>query len=199
LDACHPTQRTDLEAELQLIRQTTQAGIHSSRRSANDTTWALWEDFCVGLFIDPELVGIDDPIPLLQLFGQRYRQGIIAPSGIAVRSQTMEGALRAVGQAFSTLGGLDPRLTANGKLDIRLSRQLSAYKKEDPPPHRVKPIPLPIIGYAADMCRLANRPMPMHWQICLSLVFTSYFAPENMPTLSDDPQSLPSSIPSHPR
>jgi len=63
-----------------------------------------------------------------------------------------------MGQAFSTLGSLDPRLTANGKLDIRLSRQLSAYKKEDPPPHCVKPIPLPIIGYAADMCRLANTP-----------------------------------------
>jgi len=158
LDACHPTQRPDIEAELQLIRQTTQAGIHSSRRSANDTTWALWEDFCVGLYIDPELVGIEDPIPLFQLFGQRYRHGIIAPSGSAVRSRTVEGALRAVGQAFSTLGSLDPRLTANGKLDIRLSRQLSAYKKEDPPPHRVKPIPLPIIGYAADMCRLANTP-----------------------------------------
>jgi len=53
---------------------------------------------------------------------------------------------------------VDPRLTTSGKLDIRLSRQLSAYKKEDPPPHRVKPIPLPIIGYAADMCRLANTP-----------------------------------------
>jgi hypothetical protein len=103
-------------------------------------------------------VDIDDPIPLLQLFAQRYRRGIIAPSGTAVRSRTVEGALRAVGQAFSTLGCVDPRLTTSGKLDIRLSRQLSAYKKEDPPPHRVKPIPLPIIGYAADMCRLANTP-----------------------------------------
>jgi hypothetical protein len=103
-------------------------------------------------------VGIDDPIPLLQLFAQRYRHGIIAPSGSAVRSRTVEGALRAVGQAFSTLGCPDPRLTVGGKLDLRLSRQLSAYKKQDPPPHWVKPIPLPVIGYAADMCRLAHTP-----------------------------------------
>jgi hypothetical protein len=104
------------------------------------------------------LVDIDDPIPLLQLFAQHYQCGIIAPSGAAVRSRTVEGALCVVGQAFSTLGCVDPRLTPSGKLDIRLSRQLSAYKKEDPPPHPVKPIPLPIIGYAADMCRLANTP-----------------------------------------
>jgi hypothetical protein len=158
LDACHPSQRASLQLEFQLIRETTQAGITRSRQNGNDNTWTLWESFCVDLYIDPELVGIDDPIPLLQLFTQQYRRGIIAPSGSAVRSRTVEGALRAVGQAFSTLGCPDPRLTVGGKLDLRLSRQLSAYKKQDPPPHRVKPIALPVIGYAADMCRLAHTP-----------------------------------------
>ncbi len=68
----------------------------------------------------------------------------------------MEGALRAVGQAFSALGFPDPRLTPNGKLDFRLLRQLAAYTKQDPPPQRVKPIPLAIIGYTAVFCCLAN-------------------------------------------
>jgi hypothetical protein len=45
-----------------------------------------------------------------------------------------------------------------GKLDFRLSRQLAAYKKEDPPPHRVKPIPFALLAHAAEMCGRANTP-----------------------------------------
>jgi hypothetical protein len=57
-----------------------------------------------------------------------------------------------MGQAFASLGSLDPRLTSSGKLDLRLSRQLSAYKKQDPPPTRVKPIPFPILAQTANLC-----------------------------------------------
>jgi len=63
----------------------------------------------------------------------------------------VEGAFRSVGQALATLGSLDPRLQPSGKLDLRLSRQLSAYKKEDPPLARVKPIPFPIIAHTAQL------------------------------------------------
>jgi hypothetical protein len=59
---------------------------------------------------------------------------------------------------FATLGSIDPRLQASGWLDHRLSRQLSAYKKQDPPPTRVKPIPFPIIAQTANLCHLANTP-----------------------------------------
>jgi hypothetical protein len=61
-----------------------------------------------------------------------------------------------VGQTFSTLGQSDPRLLPLGKLDLRLSRQLSAYKKEDPPPTCVKPIPFPILADAITFCYRAN-------------------------------------------
>jgi hypothetical protein len=63
-----------------------------------------------------------------------------------------------MGQTFSTLGCPDPRLQPSGKLDFRLSRQLSSYSKTDPPPARVKPVPLPIITHAAHLCYLANTP-----------------------------------------
>jgi hypothetical protein len=63
-----------------------------------------------------------------------------------------------VGQAFTSLGQPDPRLLPSGKLDLRLSCQLTAYKKEDPPPTRVKPVPFPIIAQAVAMCRRANTP-----------------------------------------
>jgi hypothetical protein len=70
----------------------------------------------------------------------------------------VEGALRAVGQTLAALGCPDPRLLPSGKLDLRLSRQLKAYAKKDPPPARVKPIPLPIIAQAAHLCYMVNHP-----------------------------------------
>jgi hypothetical protein len=132
-------------------------GIASSRSTAINNTWTIWQSFCSALNQDPYL-NTDDPIPLLRLFARRYRLGTIAPSGAPVRSRTVEGALRAYGQTLATLGCNDPRLLPSGKLDLRLSRQHKAYSKQDPPPRRVKPIPLPIIAHAAHLCYLANHP-----------------------------------------
>ncbi len=156
LAACPPGQHARLTHDFQLIHQTVAAGIHASKRTANETTWGIWEDFCVCLHIDPELIIVTDPRPLLQLFALRYRTRALAPSGSPVHSQTVEGVLRAVVQAFSALGCPNPRLTPNGKFDFRLSCQLTAYTKPDPPPQPVKPIPLAVIGYTADFCCLAN-------------------------------------------
>jgi hypothetical protein len=57
----------------------------------------------------------------------------------------VENALQAVGQTFASLGFPDPRLQPSGKLDLRIHRQLQAYSKQDPPPHRVKPVSLQIL------------------------------------------------------
>ena len=43
----------------------------------------------------------------------------------------------------------DPRLNQFGVIDFRLSRQLNAYQREDPPPDHVKPIPFQVILYLA--------------------------------------------------
>jgi hypothetical protein len=131
-------------------------GIAHSRQNSIGTTWDIWEGFCAQLHCDPYLECIDDPIPLLQIFAHRYRIGTVAPSGALVRSRTVEGALHAVGQMLASLGSADPRFTTNGKLDLRLTRQLAAYKKQDPPPTRVKPILLPILAQTAALCRHTN-------------------------------------------
>jgi hypothetical protein len=120
--------------------------------------WDIWETFCISLPCDTYLEHLPDPIPILQLFTHRYRNGTLAPSNTQVRSLTVEDALQAIGQAFTTLGKKDPRLQPLGKLDFRLSRQLSAYKKQDPPPTRVKPIPFPMIAQTVDLCCAANTP-----------------------------------------
>ncbi len=158
LEACDPDGSLNLTDELRTIKAHAAYGISANRAGADATTWDIWTDFCISLHCDPYLSTIDDPIPLLQIFADRYRMGTLAPSRTAVRSRTVEGALRAVGQTFASLGSPDPRLLPSGKLDLRLSRQLSAYSKRDPPPHRVKPVPLPIITHAAQQCLRANLP-----------------------------------------
>lgn len=95
--------------------------------------------------MDPSLQEHADPIPFLQVFALRYRNGTIAPRGKAVRARTVEDALRSVGQTRALMGSSDLRLNSTGKIDFRLQRQISCYKKQDPPPNRVKPIPVPIL------------------------------------------------------
>jgi hypothetical protein len=57
----------------------------------------------------------------------------------------VEDDIRAVGQVFARLGAPDPRKDAHGGIDFLIQRQIKAYKKDDDPPRRVKPIPIPII------------------------------------------------------
>ena len=47
-----------------------------------------------------------------------------------------------MGQAFSALGAPDPRESAPSRIDFRLQRQLRGYKRTDPAPARVRPIPM---------------------------------------------------------
>jgi hypothetical protein len=81
---------------------------------------------------------------VLQLFGEIYRYGCLAPRK-HVKSRTVEDGIRAVGQAHARLGSLDPRKDARGGIYLRIQHQIKAYKKDDAPPLRVKPVPIIII------------------------------------------------------
>lgn len=102
----------------------------------------------------------------------------------------MEDAVRAVGQTLASLGRLDPRLQPSGKLDLRLRRQLKAYSRIDPPPHRVKPIPLPIITHAAQLCKLANTPQSNTIADMLILGFYFLLRPGEY-ACTDNPDATP--------
>jgi hypothetical protein len=65
-----------------------------------------------------------DPVPILQIFGARYRDGRIAPSKKLVRAGSVDDALRAVGQTFARMGSKDIRKDSLGNIDFRLQRQL---------------------------------------------------------------------------
>jgi hypothetical protein len=93
------------------------------------------------------LLDVANPIPYLQVFAERYRNGTLAPSNQPTKSRTVEAALRSVAQTISLLGAPDPRLTPQGKMHYRLQQQLKGYSKLDTPPSRVKPIPFQIINH----------------------------------------------------
>jgi hypothetical protein len=112
-----------------------------------DNHWTRWDAFCMAHNIDPYLKTWADPVPILQVFGERYRDGRLAPLKNPVKARTVEDALRAVGQAHARLGAPDPRRDTFGGIDFRIQRQIKSYHKVDDPPRRVKPIPITIIVY----------------------------------------------------
>ena len=107
--------------------------------------WDQWLTFCAELGIDPFLQAFEDKIPVLQVFIHRVRSGELAANGSKIRSRSVEDYLRAVAQTFLAMGTKDPRLNAAHKTDFRIARTWAAWKKEDPPANRVKPIPISVI------------------------------------------------------
>jgi hypothetical protein len=136
VETCAPHSRACAVDDFRAIAQDVSLALCRSRQGGHRTAIDVWESFCASIGIDPTLSPYSDPIPAIQLFAHRYRTGVIAPGGAQVRGKTVGDAVRAVGQAFSSLGLPDPRLTSTGALDLRLSRQLSSYNKHDPPQPR---------------------------------------------------------------
>ena len=132
--------RTSFLADLRAAQHAVSFGVTASRSSAADTHWQQWAHYCAQLAVDPLLQNEPDPVVLLQVYLHRYRTGVLAPSGRQVKARTAENALRSVGQTFSAMGSPDPRLASSGDMDFRITRQISYYKKQDPPPDRVKPV-----------------------------------------------------------
>jgi hypothetical protein len=131
-------------------------GLSPGNTSAQSSIWRIWEHFCSTLRQDPYLQSNPDPVPLLQLFARLYRTGDLAPKQHKVSAKTVGKAVRAIGQTLAALGLPDARLTTKGTMDIRLTRQLAAYAKDDPPPQRVKPVPISILRLAAEFRLMAD-------------------------------------------
>lgn len=139
--------RDEFRSDLGLVEKTFSAGVTLKRARAQENHWERWAEFCHGHNLDPFLRDCVDPIPILQTFGQRYQDGRLAPSQRAVASRTVEDALRAIGQKYTSVGSTDPRKNCFGEIDFRVRRQLKSYAKADGPPIRVKPVPVTIVLY----------------------------------------------------
>ena len=103
------------------------------------------QDFCDWLTIAPDISGVSNPIPFLQMFANCVRVGALAANGSGVNKRTMEGYLRNLMQIFSGIGPKDPHLDVLVKIDFKLSQKLRVYAHSDPPPDRYHPIPISLM------------------------------------------------------
>lgn len=123
------------------------AGIVPARARSRDASWLLWESYCAEHQIDPFLTDVVDTLPVIQVFAERYRSGAIAPNKKPVKSRTVETALRAISQTFTSMGSPDPCLNSFGTRHYVLQQQLRGYARADPSAIRVQPIPFPLVTH----------------------------------------------------
>ena len=166
-------QQHDFCRDLRTAQEVATAGIVPSRSAASTQHWNRWSEFCHALHVDPYLTDIQDPIALLQVYGQRYRTGVLAPHGRPVRSRTVEDSWRAIGQTLAMLGSPDPRQNQHGDIDFRLQRQLRGYARTDAPPNRVKPVPIEVIRHLLAVAFQQHDPpaQAIADMICLAYFF----------------------------
>jgi hypothetical protein len=148
--------------DLRLATQAVRSRVVPDRVASQNRHWKLWSTFCLQHRIDPTLQGSStgfDAVPFLQVFAQRYRSGTIAPSCRPVRARTVEDAIRAIAQTLAAVGTPDPRLNSFGQIDVRLSSLWQSWKRTDPPPTRVKPIPVQVLRQLVDTTRHLADPM----------------------------------------
>jgi hypothetical protein len=73
------------------------------------------------------------------------------------------------------VGAADPRLNHHGDVDFRLTRQYSSYKKTDPPPTRVKPIPLALLHHVFHWATVLNLTNCQQWTMIGNLIYLAFF------------------------
>jgi hypothetical protein len=174
LDSLDASVADAFRADSRLATATVAAGVVSSRAGAAKSHWKRWLLYCDQLRIDPYLQGeeeIEDRIVYLQVFAHRYRTGLIAPSKKPVRSRTVEDAVRAISQEMATVGAPDPRLNSFGNMDFRLQRTWKAWGKQDPPPNRVKPIPVCVLHRVLHLAIASQAAMTMAVADMIAIAF----------------------------
>ena len=90
----------------------------------------------------PDLQGIKDPIPFLQIYAEHVRTRIISAKEVPIKKRSIDQYLRSIGKIFASVGADETINNHMGKLHFRLGRQLESYHREDYPPTRVLPLPV---------------------------------------------------------
>ena len=148
MEACKPAARDAFGADFCAADEARRASVSVKRSKEKDSHWRIWEDFCTTLAIDPHLQGIPQQLPFLAVFATRLRSGAITPSKKAITSKRVSDYLCTVGEEIASLGSQNPRFTINGELVLELKQLLKAWSIADPPPDRVKPVPVQLVSHA---------------------------------------------------
>lgn len=164
--------RLEFETDLRAVATNVRQGVTRRRAQAQDSHWDVWTAFCERYELDPFLLDKDDPVPYLQLFLQRYRDGRAALAGQPVRARTAEDAIRQISQTMALLGARDPRLSVDGRMDVRITRQLAAWKRQDTPARRKQPVPRVVLDDLTDSAWASQR---VHHQVGSDLLWIGVY------------------------
>jgi hypothetical protein len=79
LDALPPAQANALRSDIGLVDERIKAGVKKQLFNAMEKHWSRWYAFCLAHNVDIYLSTWEDPIPMIQVFGERYRDGRLSP------------------------------------------------------------------------------------------------------------------------
>ena len=166
-----PNEADLFRSDFRLAQQDVKSGISTGRARSANSHWKIWQEFTDGLALDPFLETIEDKVPVLQVFARRLRTGVLSPSKHSLRARSVEDYVRSIGQAFRELGLNDPRLGPDLKQDHRLQRMWRCYTKQDPPPDRVKPVPIQVLRHIMTIAIASNDPVILATADMITLAF----------------------------
>ena len=93
----------------------------------------------------PDLSGVSDPVPYLYMFADHICVRTLEANGAIIKKRTVEVYLCNMTHIFSGMGTEDPRLDFLVKIDLCFSRQLHVYAQAEPPPYRIRPVPISLL------------------------------------------------------
>jgi len=148
-----PATRDAFFADYRTSRIASTTAVVPKRSKDKDCHWRQWVTFCNTLGLPPDLSPVEDKLPFLQVFAVRLRSGELAPRKKPLRAKRVADFLCTVGETLADMGTPDPRLDIHGKRFKILSNIFRAHAKDDPPPERVKPIPMQLVEHTVRALR----------------------------------------------
>ena len=115
--------------------------------------WSRWKAFVATLGIDPYLNSVPphQHAYFLQVFAHKVRQRPSPTGRHPIRAQRVQDYPRTVSQEIrvGSRWRSDPRYGDQLTMALELTQLHRAHSKADPPPHKVKPIPIDIVRWAS--------------------------------------------------
>jgi hypothetical protein len=154
VEAVPATERHAFRADLLSAREAGAHAVGAQRTKSKNAIWEIWISFCNSCDVNRYLTDVGNPVVFFQVFGERFRDGRLSPSGKPVKSRSVEDAWRKIGQTMADMGYRDYRnILYTNKLVRPLAQQLKGYARDDDPAERVKPVPLAIARHPGTVAR----------------------------------------------
>ena len=159
---------------------------------SQDRFWTHhWIPFTDTLGLDPFLSTVDDKVPILCILAHWIRDGRASRSGHPVCAERVCDEILAIAKVFTSVGLPDPWFTTLGHMDPRLTALYASYKNADPAPNHVKPLPIQVLHRAQAIALprpLGQATIDMAWLAFFFLLRPGEYcaAPDNHPLCCAD-------------